>query len=258
MAAGPRGPMLTRVQNFVKHFTLGRIELDVRNEGRPVVKWVALVLALAAGLSPVCAQELEPAMDIPAPAVEQTPPPISQPALSGVRNAIGRVATVASPGRVATQIRTNYADRRFYATDYTEHSSPVDAISHSFKPLDMGTNIRASLRNGTSPIALVGTLIGPMSMELERELVNNGRISPTKLIHAMEPGAIVGGLAGGISADVLGAAAQSALAGTMGPVGPVLGFLARPMIGYSAFLIGSNFGRSVAVRQAEPPKRLCK
>ncbi|MBI3890842.1 MAG: hypothetical protein HY303_04860 [Candidatus Wallbacteria bacterium] len=217
-------------------------------------RWV-LTAMLVSGLIPAQAQELEPAMDIPvAPAEEAvvaraetlaTPSRLA-PISSTVKSTVNRAVAAANPRRIAGQVRTNYREGRFYATDYSVHSSPRAAAAASIKPLNMGANIRASLRNATSPINLVGSLIGPVTIELNRELATGGHISPSKLAHAFEPGAIAGGLAAGFAGDALGAAAQSALAGTMGPFGPVAGFVARPILSYSCYLLGSNFGTSVA------------
>lgn len=191
-----------------------------------------------------------PAVPAAAPAV-----PAAVPAAAGIapggtigrlRAAISGATRTLNPRNMGRQIQTNYRDHRFYATDYTQHSSIPSALARSIKPLNMGANVRASLRNNMNPLAMVGMLVGPLTMELNREISTDGRISPSKLVRAFEPGAIVGGIAGGFVGDAMGAAAQSALAGTMGPLGPVVGFVARPLISYSCFLLASNFGRSVA------------
>ncbi len=191
-----------------------------------------------------------PAVPAAAPAV-----PAAVPAAAGIapggtigrlRAAISGATRTLNPRNMGRQIQTNYRDRRFYATDYTQHSSIPSALARSIKPLNMGANVRASLRNNMNPLAMAGMLVGPLTMELNREISTDGRISPSKLARAFEPGAIVGGIAGGFVGDALGAAAQSALAGTMGPIGPVVGFVARPIISYSCFLLASNFGRSVS------------
>jgi hypothetical protein len=122
-----------------------------------------------------------------------------------LRAAISGATRNLNPRNLGRQIQTNYRDHRFYATDHTQHSSIPSAIARSIKPLNMGANVRASLRNNLSPLSMVGMLVGPVTMELNRELSTDGRITPSKLLRAFEPGAIVGGIAGGFVGDALGA-----------------------------------------------------
>ncbi|MBI2943862.1 MAG: hypothetical protein HYY25_06650 [Candidatus Wallbacteria bacterium] len=215
------------------------------------------ILLLAALLTTVSApargQELEAAMDVPAathldgaPAAASSRRRSLPPVSTALRQGVQRAAAAANPRQLATQVRTNYREGRFYATDYSVHSTPRSAVAASIRPLDVRANVRASVRNNMSPLSMVGSLIAPVSIELNRQIAVDGRVSPAKLARAFEPGAIAGGLAAGFAGDALGAAAQSALAGTLGPIGPVAGFVARPLISYSMFLIGSNFGSSVA------------
>lgn len=164
-----------------------------------------------------------------------TPPP----------SGFARVTNALNPARMVRQVRTNYAEGRFYATNFTQHSTIRQAVATSLRPTDVKTNVKASMRGNMHPLQIVGNIAAPIGMEVQRQICTTGKLDFGKLGRALDPGAIIGGAVGSFAADAAGAAVQSGLA-SLGPWGAVAGFVARPLISYTGYLVGSNFGRSVA------------
>jgi len=171
---------------------------------------------------------------------------LASPAGANAQNLLQRLGAALNPLKAVDTVKTNYRDHRFYATDYTEHSSIRGAINRSIRPVDIRTNVKAAFRGNLHPLSLLGNLVAPMGMEIQKQVYEDGKIDPIKLVKRLEPGALIGGTAGGLVGDMAGAAVQSTLSRVGGPFGPVLGFVARPLVSYAGFLVGSNFGRTCA------------
>lgn len=157
--------------------------------------------------------------------------------------------TVKSGPRVVSAATTlggssGSAGAGFFASDFTKHPSIEEALTHSLRPADAVTNVKASVRANLHPLALAGNVALPVILEARRELSEDGRIDPGTMVKEVKPAAIAGGVAGTVVADAAGAVVQSTLARCGGPVGPLAGFIARPMVTYAGYMIGSNFGKT--------------
>lgn len=156
----------------------------------------------------------------------------------GIRNTV-------SPSRMIQQARTNYREGRFYATDLTEHATWQQALRRSVRPTDLSANVRSAFLKGVHPARIVGNLFDPLTIELQRQIVGGEGLSVSRLVRSLNPVVIGTTMAGSLAGDVAGAAVQSVFAG-MGPIGAAAGFLARPLLGFSAQIFSYNVGKSVS------------
>lgn len=149
----------------------------------------------------------------------------------------------ASPKHLYKTAKTNYAEKRFYATDLSEHSTRMAALKASFAPVDTRANVKAAVYSKVHPMRFVGNIIDPLSIELQRQ-VAAGKLDAGRLVQTLNPLIWLPTMAGGAAGDIAGAVVQSSLA-RLGPIGATAGFFVRPMMGFAGQLLGMNVGESM-------------
>lgn len=135
------------------------------------------------------------------------------------------------------------AERVYLSTNLQPHRHLATAISDSITPARVGKNTRGALRGSLHPAGLAVDVAFPIAYEATREVVQEGRISPSKLRKSFNPTGYAGALIGGVTGDVAGAAVQSVLASSLGPAGVVAGFVARPVMEWAGASVGSTYAR---------------
>lgn len=132
-----------------------------------------------------------------------------------------------------------------FSMDLTTHHSISGALKESIKPQPLGSSITGSIKATTHPLTLASHFAAPLAVEGYRQITEDKKLNGKKLAEAVEPEKILGATAGVIIADVAGAGAQSALGAVGGPGGQIAGVLVRPLITWSGYYLGRNFGASV-------------
>ena len=165
------------------------------------------------------------------------------------KNALRRALGTVNPVRWGKEVRRAYVQHEFLSTSYGKHANQRMAISSSIKSAPVGDNIKASLKAWRHPASYAGYLLAPLVMEGHRQLKYEGKIDGKKLRETMAPLPIAGAIGGAAMGDMAGATMQSAL-GSLGPLGHLAGFVARPVISFTGYFIGNNFGKSV--QQGKP------
>lgn len=177
--------------------------------------------------------------------------------------ALVRKADPRAPIRTAAQ---NYRDGRFFATDNSVHPSPWEAIKRSVRPIDMKANVRAAMAQRFHWTRLIGAVVAPASIEIQRQITSGEGLSASRMLAAVDPKVMATTMAGGVIGEVGGAMVQSGLA-KFGPIGAVAGFIARPLISFGASMTGYNVGKNLGkgslrkaladgVREIEPGRDL--
>ena len=179
------------------------------------------------------------------------------PAANPLPDVIARAGgTVIQPERVSFSLRdlnpltwkstfvNGWRNGRFIATDLTIHSTWQAALARSFRPVDMGANVRAAVIGNTNPIKLAGKVFDPLGIELQRELVSGQGLDAHRLLRALDPRMIAATAVGGGVGDIAGSVLQSALA-RLGPVGAAAGFFLRPSMSFAGQIFGMNVGDSI-------------
>ena len=146
-----------------------------------------------------------------------------------------------TPVRTAQQ---NWRDGRFFATDNSVHPSPWAAIKRSVFPIDVKANVNAAIKARFHWTRLIGAVIAPASIELQREITSGEGVSLKKMVAAIDPKVMATTMAGGMIGEVGGAMVQSTLA-KFGPVGAVAGFVLRPLISFWGSMTGYNVGKNL-------------
>lgn len=168
-----------------------------------------------------------------------------------------------APIRTAAQ---NYRDRRFFATDNSVHTSPWQAIKRSVRPIDMQANVKAAMAQRFHWTRLIGAVVAPASIEIQRQITSGEGFSAGKMMAAVDPKVMATTMAGGVVGEVGGAMVQSGLA-KFGPLGALAGFVARPLISFGASMTGYNVGKNLGkgslrdaladgIREIEPGRDL--
>lgn len=135
------------------------------------------------------------------------------------------------------------AGRVYLSTNLRPHRHLRTAIGDSLTPGRTGKNVRGAVSGSLHPAGLAVDIAFPIAYEATREIVQEGRISPSKLSKSFNPTGYAGALLGGITGDVAGAAVQSVLASSLGPAGVVAGFVARPVMEWAGASVGSTYAR---------------
>ena len=165
------------------------------------------------------------------------------------KNALRRALGTVNPVRWGKEVHRAYVQHEFLSTSYGKHANQRMAISSSIKSAPLGDNIKASLKGWRHPASYAGYLLAPLVLEGHRQLKYEGKIDGKKLKETMAPLPIAGAIGGAAMGDMAGATVQSAL-GSFGPLGHLAGFVARPVISFTGYFIGNNFGKSV--QQGKP------
>ena len=165
------------------------------------------------------------------------------------RNLFRRAIGTVSPLRWGKEVQRAYTQHEFLAMNYGKHEKTKSAIAASIKPTTLGNNLKASLKAWRHPAAYVGYALAPLVLEGHRQLKYEGKLDNDKLKETVEPLPLAGAIGGAFSGDLAGATVQSAL-GSFGMLGHVAGFVARPMICFTGYHIGNNFGKTA--QQGKP------
>lgn len=190
---------------------------------------------------------------------------LAEPALAR-RIKLGDLLRKASPAHAVRTARDNWRAGRFFATDLSEHGSVRSAVKRSIFPTDPAANMRAALKSRFHWTRLIGAVVAPVTIELQRQITSGEGFDPRRLVQAMDPIVVATTMAGGVAGEVGGAWVQSSLA-RLGPWGALAGFVARPLISFGASIMGYNIGRNVgaggfrgalagALREIEPGRDL--
>ena len=162
-----------------------------------------------------------------------------------VRQALVLTFTVAlilgsSPAR-AEGVSTAAASPRIYlSVDYQTHSSFGSAVYRSFSPTNLRANVGAVGRNTIDPLNPFRYITSVLVLEAQKQIASGEGLDPKKLFEKLDLKALALGYLGAQGGEMLGAAIQSVLAKSIGPVGGVIGFAVRPVLWY----LGSNIGQA--------------
>jgi hypothetical protein len=120
-----------------------------------------------------------------------------------------------------------------------------NAVTESLNPGPLGSSITGSLESTTHPLAIASRFVAPIAIEGIRQAREGEKLDVGKLKDSVEPAKIAGATAGVIVADVVGVAVQSGLGAAFGGAGQVAGAIIHPLITWSGYYLGNNFGASV-------------
>ena len=150
------------------------------------------------------------------------------------------------------EVRANYRNNNFYATDLTTHPTLEGALRRSMAPVDMAANVHSAIAQQFQPLNLAANVLFPIVSQIQRQVAATGSLDLAAIAKTLDPkvlaGSIGGSLAGGFLGGVAGASLQSALCG-LGPVGAAAGFVLNPLINFFMTSIGTQVGQHIGEGQ---------